>query len=117
MVPGLTDISVYGLTSSEISNPVVYGCATIRLAIELTVSTHAPYASRACTLIRALNGDVPIEQLAVGNLIATPVGYARSIVRIGVSWLSVTRGRCSAATPVIARKAHRLALNRIAVCA
>ncbi len=56
------------------------------------------------TLIGTPLGDVPVERLAIGQLVKTWSGKARPIVWIGTGTVLATRGRRSAATPVIVRK-------------
>jgi hypothetical protein len=59
----------------------------------------------AGTRIATPHGEVPVEQLAVGDEVLTLLGAARPIVWIGVGKVLATRGRRDAATPVIVRKA------------
>jgi uncharacterized repeat protein (TIGR03803 family) len=56
------------------------------------------------TQIATPSGEVPVEQLAVGDLAMTLRGEARRIVWIGEGRVLATRGRRTAATPVIVRK-------------
>ena len=56
------------------------------------------------TQIATTEGEVAVEQLAVGDLVLTPSGEARRIVWIGIGRVLATRGRRNAATPVIVRK-------------
>jgi hypothetical protein len=58
----------------------------------------------AGTHIATPYGEVPVEQLAVGDLVLTASGMMRPIVWIGEGRVRATRGRRSAATPVIVRK-------------
>jgi hypothetical protein len=58
----------------------------------------------AGTRIRTPRGEVAVQQLAVGDAVLTASGAMRKIVWIGMGRVLVTRGRRSAATPVIVRK-------------
>ena len=58
----------------------------------------------AGTLLATPAGEVPVERLAAGDRVLTAGGAARPIVWIGVGRVLATRGRRSAATPVIVRK-------------
>ena len=58
----------------------------------------------AGTRIAAPHGEVPVEQLAVGDKVLTVSGGERSIVWIGTGRVLATRGQRNAATPVIVRK-------------
>ena len=58
----------------------------------------------AGTQIATPSGEVAVEQLAVGDVVLTHRGEARPITWIGVGRVLATRGRRSAATPVVLRK-------------
>jgi uncharacterized repeat protein (TIGR03803 family) len=58
----------------------------------------------AGTRIATPAGEVAVECLAVGDMVTTLHGMARRIVWIGQGRVMATRGRRSAATPVIVRK-------------
>jgi hypothetical protein len=58
----------------------------------------------AGTLIRTPDGDVPVEQLAIGDIVVTASGVHRPITWIGMGRVLATRGKRNAATPVIIRK-------------
>ena len=68
------------------------------------VTATAELCFLAGTLIRTPQGDVPIEHMARGDMVMTLSGNARPIVWIGVGRVLATRGRRTAATPVIVRK-------------
>jgi len=105
LVAGFTDNSVYGLTSSQISNGAVNGAGTTTfLTTEPTISDAPPFCFCAGTLIRTPQGDVPVESLGVGDLVVTHAGASRPIVWIGIGRALATRGQRGAATPVIIRK-------------
>jgi hypothetical protein len=50
------------------------------------------------------NGEVPVEQLAVGDMVRTASGAIRPISWIGAGRVLATRGKRGPATPVIVRK-------------
>jgi Hint domain len=58
----------------------------------------------AGTLIRTPRGDIEVEALTVGDEVMTYRGERRPIAWIGVGKVLATRGRRTAATPVIVRK-------------
>jgi hypothetical protein len=58
----------------------------------------------AGTYIATSTGETPVEHLAVGDHVRTASGQLRRIVWIGVGRVLATRGRRTAATPVIVRK-------------
>jgi Hint domain len=58
----------------------------------------------AGSLIRTPSGDVPVENLVTGDTVVTWRGEHRPITWIGVGRVLATRGRRTAATPLIVRK-------------
>ena len=66
-------------------------------------SREAPCFLRG-TLIRTERGEVAVQDLAVGERVLTLSGQIRPITWIGTGQVVVSRGRRSAATPVIVRK-------------
>jgi hypothetical protein len=63
-----------------------------------------PLCFCAGTLIATQAGEVEVERLAPGDIVLTHAGAARRVVWIGHGQVMVSRGRRSAATPVIVRK-------------
>ncbi len=70
------------------------------------VGVHLASALCFCggALIATPAGEVPVERLAVGDMVMTNAGHMRPIVWIGVGRVLATQGRRTAATPVIVRK-------------
>jgi autotransporter-associated beta strand protein len=64
----------------------------------------------AGTRITTPCGEVPVEQLAVGDLVTTLSGQSRRVVWLGTGRVLATRGRRNAATPVIVKR-HALGDN------
>jgi hypothetical protein len=58
----------------------------------------------ANTQLLTPSGERPVQDLTVGDLVTTHHGEARSIVWLGIGKVMATRGRRTAATPVIVRK-------------
>ena len=56
------------------------------------------------TLIRTPRGEVPVQDLATGETVLTQSGQVRSVIWIGTGQVLATRGRRSAATPVIVQR-------------
>ena len=79
-------------------------CADSFVATPGTTDTIVTLCFVAGTRIATPHGEVPVEQLAVGDKVLTSAGAARSIVWIGTGQVLATRGRRNAATPVIVRK-------------
>jgi hypothetical protein len=66
--------------------------------------TLAPICYLPGTLIATPLGEMEVERLAPGDMALTLSGEARRIVWVGTGRVLATRGRRSAATPVIVRK-------------
>ncbi len=92
--PVTIDLNIPGFASS--SGPVALTAAGN--GIELVV------CFLAGTRIATVSGEVPVEQLVVGDRVRTASGQIRPIVWIGTGRVMAARGRRSAATPVIVRK-------------
>jgi hypothetical protein len=63
-----------------------------------------PLCFCAGTLIETPTGEVEVERLVAGDMVVTHSGAARRVAWVGRGQVMVTRGRRSAATPVIVRK-------------
>jgi Hint domain/GTA TIM-barrel-like domain len=68
------------------------------------VATEFSLCFVAGTKIGTPSGEIPVQCLAVGDLVLTAGGSIRPIVWIGTGQVLATRGRRSAATPVIVRR-------------
>ncbi len=93
--PVTIDLSIPGFASS--SGPVAL--TPVGNGIEV-----AAVCFLAGTRIATPSGEMPVEELAVGDRVRTASGRIRPIVWIGTGRVLATRGRRSAATPVIVRK-------------
>ena len=95
--------SVFSLTAAQLPA----GSTTI-LTTEPALDTASTWDVGLCflatTLIATQAGEVSVEELAVGDAVLTVQGEARRIVWIGEGRVLNTRGRRTAATPVIVRK-------------
>jgi hypothetical protein len=63
-----------------------------------------PICFLAGTRIATPCGEIPVERLVTGDTVVTMRGKPRRIVWVGMGCVVATRGRRSAATPVIVRK-------------
>ncbi len=106
---GAATFSIDGSIVSVIQNGNTVGTLTVDVAAGTTLTT-ADFVDTnelcfcAGSLIRTPGGEVPVERLAVGDTVLTWDGGTRPITWIGVGRVLATRGRRSAATPVIVRK-------------
>ncbi len=106
---GAATFSIDGSIVSVIQNGNTVGTLTVDVAAGTTLTT-ADFVDTnelcfcAGSLIRTPGGEVPVERLAVGDTVLTWDGGTRPITWIGVGKVLATRGRRSAATPVIVRK-------------
>ncbi len=69
-----------------------------------TLVTETPLCFLAGTLIATPGGEIPVERLRVGDMVLTARGLARPVVWIGAGRVLATRGRRTAATPVLVCK-------------
>ncbi len=106
----LLDSVKYGFTGDPSAGGTDYN-RTITWSVTDGMGTSTPATSsltvtcfRAGTLINTPAGDVPVEHLAVGDRVRTASGAVRPIVWIGIGRVLCTRGRRTAATPVIVEK-------------
>jgi hypothetical protein len=68
------------------------------------ITETTPLCFLAGTMIATVSGETPVERLCVGDRVVTARGENRPVVWIGTGRALATRGRRSAATPVIVRK-------------
>ncbi|HEY2617338.1 MAG TPA: Hint domain-containing protein [Acetobacteraceae bacterium] len=92
--PVTIDLNIPGFASS--SGPVAL--TAVGNGIEVVV------CFLAGTRIATVSGEVPVEELTIGDRVRTASGRTRPIVWIGTGRVMAARGRRSAATPVIVRK-------------
>jgi hypothetical protein len=93
-------ISFSGTDSNASSFSAPLG--TISLAVQGDVVAAVCFLSG--TMIATPSGETTVERLAVGDLVRTLHGAERPITWIGSGRVLATRGRRTAATPVIVRK-------------
>jgi hypothetical protein len=93
-----TNNQVYGLTAGQIATGPVVESGTTFLATEPVI------CFLAGTLIATPHGEVPVQRLAEGDGVLTANGGIEPIVWIGTGRVLATRGRRSAATPVVVKK-------------
>jgi hypothetical protein len=103
-----TNNQVYGLTPAQVDSGPLDETGTTFLTTRPTLNTASTWDDPlvcflAGTRIATPAGDVKVEALAVGDVVRT-VGGENRIVWIGTGRVLATRGRRSAATPVIVRK-------------
>jgi hypothetical protein len=95
------------LSGVGLPNGTFRGISAVDLAMmqDIGLPVTAPVVCFARgTLIGTPLGEVPVENLIVGQLVKTWGGKARPIVWVGTGKVLATRGRRNAATPVIVRK-------------
>jgi hypothetical protein len=96
----ITNAGTYAFTDVEYGAPVAGYSAAPDTTTGLEEVTFALCFCEGA-LIRTPAGDVPVEQLRVGDSVTTWDGEDRPIVWIGVGLVLATRGRRNAAAPVI----------------
>jgi antigen 43 len=111
-----TETISHTTVSGGVTKVTLAGASTMTLTFAGTISSFQTSTSGGVTdlttlcfcpgtLIRTPLGDVPVEKLAVGDTVTTlGFGNTRRVVWVGKGKVLATRGRRSAATPVIVRQ-------------
>jgi hypothetical protein len=81
-----------------------FGSSNFALAADGSTGTDVVVCFTAGTHIGTPAGEVPVEQLQIGELVLTAHNGPRAVTWIGQGKVLATRGRRTAATPVIVRK-------------
>ena len=95
----LANSSTIDLKLSQTFANEAFQVATVNNNAEITTLCFC-----ADTWIATPHGNVPVQRLAVGDLVLTTDGTAEPTTWIGVGRVLATRGRRTAATPVIVRR-------------
>lgn len=97
---------VWNLTTAQLAGTA--GSGTTFLAAEPALNTASTWDATLCflatTRIATPTREASVEDLTIGDAVVTLGGKARRIVWIGEGRVLATRGRRSAATPVIVRR-------------
>ena len=104
LTPSTTDVSGGTETLTFALQDTNSSGYALALPTETVVITDTPLCFLPGTLIATRSGETPVERLRVGDLVRTASGALRPIVWIGTGQVLATRGRRTAATPVIVRK-------------